>query len=312
MAEGDSGATRRDLTNTKKAKCVRCNISKYVDQKKWCKECNEVSNPGISENCVKCRSKVRHTDNGLQCDNCLGWYHAGCGQVDQDDFKVFKKSKYVWCCRACSQGTRENLQSLKEMKKTFREIQEENKELKSLLEKHEERLKKLEDTKETIAQIKDHIMEEMKEEEDRRKRKNNLILHRVKEETTEGETARNDVEICNKVFSEVLEVRDVEVMEVKRLGRPNQGKDRPLLVKLSQSETKYAILKQAKNLRRARDQAVANIFISSDMTKKQRDIVFALRNELKEKRDQGDFTWYIDYKNNVLQKKRDLRVRQEQ
>lgn len=29
-------------------------------------------------------------------------------------------------------------------------------------------------------------------------------------------------------------------------------------------------------------------------------MAFALRNELKEKRDQGDFTWYIDYKNSIM------------
>lgn len=149
----------------------------------------------------------------------------------------------------CSQGVRENLQSLKEMKKTFKDIQEENKELKTLLLKHEDRLKKLEDTKEIMTNIKEQIMEDMKEEEDRRKRKNNLILYRVKEESTEEETTRKDMETCNKVFSEVLEVRNAEVVEMKRLGRQTQGKDRPLLVKLSQSDTKYAILKQAKKLR---------------------------------------------------------------
>ena len=90
MAE-DSAPRKEQGVTQKKAKCVRCNITKYVDHKKWCKECNDTSNPDIYENCVKCKTKVRNTDNGLQCDNCLGWYHAGCDQVDQDDFKVFKK-----------------------------------------------------------------------------------------------------------------------------------------------------------------------------------------------------------------------------
>ncbi|MPC12618.1 hypothetical protein E2C01_005321 [Portunus trituberculatus] len=111
-----------------------------------------------------------------------------------------------------------------------------------------------------MGQIKEQLMEDIKEKEDRRRRKNNLILYRVKE-NTEEETARKDMETCNKVFSKVLEVKNAKVTELKRLGKQTQGKDRPLFVKLSQSETKYAILKQAKKLRFARDQAVANIYL---------------------------------------------------
>lgn len=287
----------------KRGKCKRCNLSRNLDDKNWCNECNQASNPDTFENCVKCKRKVLNEENGLQCDSCLGWYHAGCDQVDIDAYKVLKKSRYIWCCRGCSPMARENLQTLKEMKRVTKELQNENAESKALIMKHEERLQKLENKQELLTQIKEEIKEDLREEEDRKSRKNNLVLYRIPEKKTEEETTQNDLNTCKKVFTEVLEVREIEITEVKRLGKPTQGKSRPLLVKVSDPETKFTILREAKKLRNARDKEMADISISSDMTRKQREVLFTLRNELKEKRDQGDFSWYIDHKNATLRKK---------
>lgn len=97
-----------------------------------------------------------------------------------------------------------------------------------------------------MVQHEEQIMEELNEEH-RRRRMKYLILFKVKEEDTEEATIRSDMERCTKVFSEVLEVGDAEIRELRQLGNPARGKDRSLLVKINNSATKYTILKQARD-----------------------------------------------------------------
>ncbi|KAK7075231.1 hypothetical protein SK128_013118 [Halocaridina rubra] len=78
-------------------------------------------------------------------------------------------------------------------------------------------------------------MEELQEKEDRERRSNNVIMFNVPESNKDDskERVHEDTEICSEVLKESLKVEEVEIEKVYRLGRRQEGKIRPLTVKLT-------------------------------------------------------------------------------
>ena len=99
------------------------------------------------------------------------------------------------------------------------------------------------------------------------------------------------------IFEKGVGIRGVMIKGIIRLGKRdinnNQfNKPRPMLVKLDSEEQKWEILKNAKNLARAAEE-MKRCIIAPDLTKKEREQDTILRNELKERRNNGDNTWII-------------------
>ena len=50
---------------------------------------------------VSARS-VRSDQCGIECDNCLQWCHAACGDVDNYQYQeMIGRETYSWCCPSC-------------------------------------------------------------------------------------------------------------------------------------------------------------------------------------------------------------------
>ena len=75
-----------------------------------------------------------------------------------------------------------------------------------------------------------------------------------------------------------------------RLGEKKEGRNRPLRVKLSDEAEMRRVLRQAKNLARAEDELLKEIFIRKDMTPMERKEDYELRKRLKTKREESSQT----------------------
>ncbi len=62
----------------------------------------------------------------------------------------------------------------------------------------------------------------------------------------------DDKTMCKKLFKETL--RDVHIEQIYRMGRSEEGKMRPLTVKLSSTGAKWELVKRGKNLREEEEQ----------------------------------------------------------
>ena len=84
-----------------------------------------------------------------------------------------------------------------------------------------------------------------------------------------------------------------------RLGHPQEGKKRAIIVKFRNEKTKWEVVKKGGELRQARNQNYRDIRIGVDMTRKEREENEKLKEELRRCREQGG-RWTIR-KNKVVQ-----------
>ena len=165
------------------------------------------------------------------------------------------------------------------------------------------------------------------EEDEKYRRKNNIVLYNMKESqnTNPKDREAEDESECRKLFNESLQIGNINIVKVIRLGKREETQEsesneeaqpqadaqpqtlslrkRPLLVKLNNEHDKWKILKNAKNLKHEQREERKNIGISKDLTKKEREQEKKLRTELKRRRDQGEQGWFI--KNGVLLRARE-------
>ena len=130
-------------------------------------------------------------------------------------------------------------------------------------------------------EVKEEMSSELKEMEERGA---NIVVYGATESVnTDEEEKEDDVEIVKRIAEEVgVEVKGT--VEVKfRAGAKTQGRKRPLIVKLSDEGMREAILKKAYLL--GRKAGWKDVYVSPDLTKKQREEGKKKERELKEERD---------------------------
>ena len=102
-----------------------------------------------------------------------------------------------------------------------------------------------------------------KVEEMEREQKKNLVVYNHPESKREkaGERYRDDEEVCIVIF-EGIGVEQVEQKQLIRLGKREENKTTPVLVKLGKEETAREILMKAKRLRNS--ELYSRVFITKD------------------------------------------------
>jgi len=109
-----------------------------------------------------------------------------------------------------------------------------------------------------------------------------MIVYRVDEtdsESAEDRKAGNALfvhELCNDVLKVSVGTGDIEKMF--RLGRQEEGKVRPLLVRFSNVDKKASVMAKVKELRTASDR-YKKISLANDLTSRQREIVKDVRQK---------------------------------
>ena len=128
------------------------------------------------------------------------------------------------------------------------------------------------------------------------KRKHNLIFHNIPEPSDASSNEQRVLQDSKTVVSLVeseFGLKGIQIQRVARLGAPKQNasKSRLLLVEFGDISTKRSILKQAITLRKS--SSWSNVFISPDLTPKERSLNKTLRDELKARRSAGEKDIYI-------------------
>ncbi|KAK7072835.1 hypothetical protein SK128_009659 [Halocaridina rubra] len=103
-----------------------------------------------------------------------------------------------------------------------------------------------------VIAVTKNVMEELQEKEDGERRTNNVIMFNVPKSNKDDskERVHEDTEICSEVIKERLKVEEVEIEQVYRLGRRQEGKMRPLTVTLTRGKGKWEAIKKKQSNRR--------------------------------------------------------------
>ncbi|KAK4289620.1 hypothetical protein Pmani_037425 [Petrolisthes manimaculis] len=248
-------------------------------RKKYSKQTSNTGTSNESEKCGICKKRVGENDNGLQCDSCVIWYHCGCMKINANEYEAINKATNLvrWFCRTCDPKIMQAITKIKEL---------------------EERLDSLEPKIETV--IRDRLEDYMQEEQEKNKRKQNIVIFGLKEPdernspTEREELDKNKITELHAGVSEDLKIAPTDIEKVFRLGKknPNQDKPRPLCVKFNSTTKKNGILSAAKNLKSANNQHKwkSEVFIAPDFTLKQRTLQKTTYDELKRRKAQENYT----------------------
>ena len=161
--------------------------------------------------------------------------------------------------------------------------------------KLEERVDKLEREPTAIDNIQEIVRQEVREMKDIEARKLQMVCFNLPESQSEDQENRiiEDKTNLKTVIDEDmhLQEKNIEVENLVRLGRRNvdavEGsgvKPRPLRFKVRTFENKQHILQGNSVLKNHDDQNKSKIFITPDLTQKQREESFKLREELRYKK----------------------------
>ena len=190
----------------------------------------------------------------------------------------------------------------------------------------EERKREIEQIKRDLVKDVNEGVEEVRKERDVEERKVNELQYKMDEIEREGkkknvimfnleeskkddarERYREDEARCKEIFTDILEIHQINIQKVIRLGKMVQDRTRPVLVKLGNEDERMKILKNANKIRHSKK--FVKVYIARDMTEKEREKDKSLRQELKEKREKED-EWYVIRRGKVVKAEGRQRERQ--
>ncbi len=271
--------------------------------------------------CGRCRGNLSDRDAIIPCEICKQNFHIQCENVNKtlhktimDSKKPRSKVKIHWYCAACDVVTVNMMQHVSVLEDNQKKLQRRVSDLEIEVKRRpsEEEFKKLEgrvtklekakveqagsarDTETTKATTSEMI----KEIKDQEERKRNIVLHNVTEKNTENaeERTKHDREQLKelgKVCKQTIKKEDVVM--IRRLGKRNGNRPRPLLVEFKDEEKKAALMQNLVNLSNAPDN-LRKISVQHDLTKKQREEEKKMREEAKkmESEDEsGEYNYRI-------------------
>ena len=146
-----------------------------------------------------------------------------------------------------------------------------------------------EDIKSSIEEAKTkkkETKEFIKDEKDKEIRRNNVIIYKVAESkaTDYVDEQKDDKIFCMRLLNEVLDMNcDEDLKKIFRLGKREDGKEKPLLLELKSPLLKNQMMESLSKLRDA-DEVFKKPSIAHDMTKVKRMEVTKLVDEAKERR----------------------------
>lgn len=256
--------------------------------------------------CTQCSKMV--SEKGLQCSFCDNWYCNPCTDLSEAVLKSLDNTPecLMWFCRACLTA----LPGLKKLliRVTACETEHEsmNRRLEKLEQKEQELQLKSSELEEKVnsvssgqsgtenviqnsnSNISEVIDSVLMEKTDREKRKLNLIAFNMPECDKQSSLARREDDLLSlrELFFSTLNVdSDIEISDPVRLGKridtnsDESDKPRPLRFKVVDTESKNISLKASKYLRSSNDEAKKQVYVTPDLTKKQRDEAYNLREE---------------------------------
>ena len=262
----------------------------------------------IKNPCGQCKDECK-AGNSVSCGFCETYYHAKCVDGMTPEFvdscdkitKLFGGSAFLcFICRKLAskinKSVREVELKMAAMETELKKEVAERKALEAKVERMESRSDQVKDKvvgmeKEIEAgmeRTKKEVRDEMEtERKEREERSENVVVYGMKESEEEEAEKRKDDD-KNKFMEMAREIGvgvEAEEVEVKfRAGKKREdGKARPMIVKVKDDETKQKLLANARRL--ARKEEWKAVFVSPDLTWQQRE---EGRKEEKRLRDEAE------------------------
>lgn len=261
--------------------------------------------------CPSCAEEV--TDDGVECQWCSCWEHYKCAGISQGEYNMLSINSpciMFFCCK-CQPKVGIALEFFNKMSsrqdlfdKRLQSIEQKLNSLTQVACDVQESDEMSTDAHETSAQpragilprveslsagsISTAVTSALSEERDKEKRKLNLIVHNTVEPTAEDGQARKkqDIDNISRIFQKNLGV-NVKVTNALRLGKKG---DKPRLLKITMDseQSKASVLRNCTKLRGSGvPQSLAKVFITPDMTPKEREHNKSLRAQLAEMNKNG-------------------------
>lgn len=249
--------------------------------------------------CVRCKKDFTDENSEvMECPRCDMHFCRVCVGLTQAEYQVISgRSDLHWFCPPCELKIVKNMREDKTIEKrcedflagiekrltTVEKLAKDNKknldkEVKRLDNKINESTKKMKGpgtaaAKEDIAKmVKEEVRVSDEERNERERRKNNFIIFDMPEPETNlrADREEKDREKLTKLCGETLEVEieDDDVVTAIRLGKKNDEKCRPLLVRVKSTELKKSIFTNLEKLKD--DDAAKDYKFDHDQTQLQR------------------------------------------
>ena len=273
---------------------------------------------GKESKCGTCNVMVGVKAKALWCDMCDNWYHTKCINIKDELYNSLKEWPTVsWVCDVCIRNKKSvrkkegkiEMDLMRKMDELFKRIEENSKreqverenikeQLRVMTEQNISLYKRLNDIESNIEEKIDRKIElkmtdreeslirkvkkEIDEEIDKYRREDNVVILGMQE----GE----DQLKIRSLMDELEIVNTEESYKWIRIGKQNQQKPRPILIKPKNrnENLKGQMLKNAKRLKNTKKEELKNIIITADQTIKEREESKKLREELRERREAGE------------------------
>ena len=288
----------------------------------------EVREIEVDSECPKCFMACEEPQKALQCYLCEKWFHNKCVGVADKAYEAIAKldNNIEWVCATCKNDKHKLKTENSSLKKNILDLKNDNKilnnayqevkknldnlkvEIKNdVLKELREEMKLYKDKEQNVNRnnensmnLREEIMKAIKEEEERKERKYNLVIYNLEESKKQFGKDRDleDLERIKDIFNNSIKVENFQIVKSFRMGRKQDSntnentRSRPVLIKMSDEKEKWNVLKNAKELKDAEGWK-KKIGISPDLCKEDREKEKQLRTELKQKRENGERNWYI-------------------
>ena len=248
--------------------------------------------------CNLCAEEVEEAQKSVMCQKCYMWTHQSCANLNNQEMKALEKGRHniMWFCNAC---TAEVVKILKGMPTqsadrmvdsvSLQEVVNKLDHVADTLNKMADQMAKRESNLENVIETK--VSQYMEEKDEKDKRECNIILHNIPESVSDeiDERKRYDASSAEDVLDYLNILTPQDELKPVRLGKKlDADKPRLLKVTLDSSETKRQVLTKAKTLRNSNRSDLQKVYVSPDLTPKEREANKKLRAELKSRRDEGE------------------------
>ena len=174
-----------------------------------------------------------------------------------------------------------------EIKKNFEEVQQKQARTQKFL---DENIKAQKEDKDEQARIES--------------KRNNLIAYGLPEtEATKEKQKFSDFNTIKELYQERVDIKDTDIIDLQRIGKSKENSPRPLRIIFKENELRNEVLKNNKYLKLEGENFKEctckfpgqhiHIYITDDKTKKQQEADKILRDELKQKRQNGEIDLII-------------------
>ena len=260
-----------------------------------------------SFNCDKCEGTI---DNLLQCESCNLWFCGTCSKIPEEALSIIGEINNInWLCQSCEPGVLDFIKKghnsnvastpgdilpavTSTITAAISSLQEAlqgtittlvNSTLRLQMQDNQMEISATDPSRDIPStDISGHRVVDIVDEYVERERcKCNLLIHNFPENISpdNDHSCANDIKNFSNLVNREFNINDPKIVKAVRLRQTNPEKPRLLLITLKDISFKRSILKQATKLRNS--SKWNKVFISPDLTPKQRQTNKKLREELR-------------------------------